>query len=805
MKKIFTLLTMLVMLAFSSQAAYYIVGSAPFGGWNPSSGMVMTQNSDGNYSVTVTLSGTVYFVFADGLASSSSDWDTFNSNYRIGPTGSSDETVEAGKWITTQKAPRGSKSYKFNAAGDNYVITFNPTSMQFKVEGYVEPFVLESCTVSGAPASVFGTEWDPSNTDNDMILQADGTYKLQKFGCELGAGSNLAFKVAANHDWGYSWPENDIIIPIEESGLYDITFTFNPENYDVDCVLKKQGSFDPRTGELFILGNANGNSWGPSVGEKMTTEDGNIFTASFFTNGENIDENDGNGYSYFSFTTKLAESSSDWDGIAGYRVGATVNDYLLSADQLGIDLALGGFGNSNSFKIPAGEYEVTVNLDAMTMVINAVVAPEPTDPPVITYDEETLTVTATGEGEIHLYINGEEVNNPYTFEQTDVDVTYTVTATAQGEGKEISEVATLEVIVPAMVVEPNPYKIEKVWEIADLSFLPFGDNRQGFGMNGKFYINNKADKIISVIDKDGLANTSYPGGANCGITRDEAGNLVVSNAAFPDPWSAEATIKVINPETNEVNEYVVPEECAISGRSDFIGFAKGNLMEDGVLYMVGATNDGVSILTIAGGEVSADESYVASCDGLTPSNMTVINFYEDLAGEESLLYVTRNAAPAKLAFEGDNFTATNFTLPNKGACNGTFPFIWDGKELFVYPTLPNYQDGFAVAEANAEAPIIEVPSTVTANANNYSANWLNAEVDKDGVTIYQYYPGGHITVYRLTKDSGSVDELINDNNKIVANVRYYNIMGQEMQQANGITIVVTTYTDGTRSAVKVIK
>jgi hypothetical protein len=30
-------------------------------------------------------------------------------------------------------------------------------------------------------------------------------------------------------------------------------------------------------------------------------------------------------------------------------------------------------------------------------------------------------------------------------------------------------------------------------------------------------------------------------------------------------------------------------------------------------------------------------------------------------------------------------------------------------------------------------------------------------------------------------------------------------MGQEMNEANGITIVVTTYTDGSHSAVKVIK
>ena len=41
--------------------------------------------------------------------------------------------------------------------------------------------------------------------------------------------------------------------------------------------------------------------------------------------------------------------------------------------------------------------------------------------------------------------------------------------------------------------------------------------------------------------------------------------------------------------------------------------------------------------------------------------------------------------------------------------------------------------------------------------------------------------------------------------KTVADVRYFNLAGQEMQQANGLTIVVTTYTDGTTSAVKVVK
>ena len=44
-----------------------------------------------------------------------------------------------------------------------------------------------------------------------------------------------------------------------------------------------------------------------------------------------------------------------------------------------------------------------------------------------------------------------------------------------------------------------------------------------------------------------------------------------------------------------------------------------------------------------------------------------------------------------------------------------------------------------------------------------------------------------------------------DGEKAVAGVRYFNAIGQEMAQPNGLTIVVTTYTDGTTTAVKVMK
>ena len=318
--------------------------------------------------------------------------------------------------------------------------------------------------------------------------------------------------------------------------------------------------------------------------------------------------------------------------------------------------------------------------------------------------------------------------------------------------------------------EPTPvsYSIEKVWEINNLSFLTTADTRQGFGMNGKFYINDKGTSTIYEVDQNGLTGTTFPGGTNCGFTRDEAGNLVVSNAPFSLSWTGRPEIKVINPTTGEVVTHTIPTGVINFGRSDNIGFARGNMLDQGEIYLVGANSGtNVSRVAISGGELDANATYLASCDGVSTSNTSVLNYYIDLNGEPSVLYITRNSTPVKMAYSGDNFTGTQFSLPNKGACNGAFPFIWDGKELVVYPTLNNYRDGFAVAEMNAAEPLVNVPQTATADANNFTDNWLNAEVvGPREVTIYQYYPGGHLTVWRLTKQGGILRGDVNNDKDV---------------------------------------
>jgi len=390
-----------------------------------------------------------------------------------------------------------------------------------------------------------------------------------------------------------------------------------------------------------------------------------------------------------------------------------------------------------------------------------------TEAPEITYtmDEDEAIVTATGNGEVKLYVNGEEVSNPYTIARGTEDVEYTITATAQAEGEVISEPAELKLTVPAKPEAVYGTGLMKLWSVGMPTQMPEGlvtnDMRQGFGMNGKFYINSKLNKVdeetgevvavptIYVLDKTGRIEKTYPGGLNCGITRDEAGNLVISDQQFPNNWDETSTIKVINPETDVTKVYTVPAEIGMAGRCDFLGFAQGDLMTDGVIYLVSNTTAGVAVMTITDGEVNTDESYNAPCDGLSPTTNTVVNYYKDVEGNDALLYVTRNAAPVKMTFDGSNLVGTAFSLPNKGACNGVFPFVWNDTEFFLYPTLPNYLDGFAIAEANAEAPLYEVAPTYAANPNGIQANWLNAEVDENGLTIYQYVPGGHVAVYRI--------------------------------------------------------
>ena len=135
MKKYYIITIMALVLAILPvRAAIYMVGNAPFGNWNPGSGVTMTEQGNGIYTYTANINGTVWFVFADGQ---DSDWNTFNANYRYGPKNNTEE-VAIGNTYTTQKS-NNNHSYKFTGNGSDYTFTFNLNNFTFSINEYQEP------------------------------------------------------------------------------------------------------------------------------------------------------------------------------------------------------------------------------------------------------------------------------------------------------------------------------------------------------------------------------------------------------------------------------------------------------------------------------------------------------------------------------------------------------------------------------------------------------------------------------------------------------------------------------------------
>ena len=374
MKRLTLIISMLIALVgLNANAAMYIVGSDPFGNWNPGNGVEMTDNGDGTYSYTVAINGTVYFVFGDGL---NSDWGIFNANYRYGPA-TGDTGISAGNWVTTQKAGDHG-AYFFTGSGDDYTFTFDEINSQFKVEGYVEPFnpLTGELFILG---QVNGNNWNPSTgvemnttdeitftlTDAEISDSGDG-YGYFSFTTKLGENAD---------DWGFlpyrrgALADGTLVEDNTETalgawgtanafkalpGTYDITVSINDQNAYVKIV--KKADPQPVVDDVFIMGEVNGNSWAANLGVKMTLNEG-VYTANITTTGEN------DGKSYFSFTKQLAEGAEDWDAIAPYRFGAvSEGDFVMTEELLGVQCDLATDGSYNAIAIPAGEWTVTVDL-----------------------------------------------------------------------------------------------------------------------------------------------------------------------------------------------------------------------------------------------------------------------------------------------------------------------------------------------------------------------------------------------------------------------------------------------------------
>ena len=201
-----------------------------------------------------------------------------------------------------------------------------------------------TATINGTVYFVFG---DGLNNDWD-IFNPDYRYGPTNGNEEVTTGNWKATQKAGDHGSYFFTGTGD-----------EYVFTFD----EINSQFKVEGyvePINPLTGELFALGQVNGNNWDPSAGIAMATTDENVFT---LTDAEITDS--GEGYGFFSFTSKLGEHNEDWS-IAPYRRGAKADGTLVE-DGVAADLA--GWGSTFAFKVVPGKYDIEVNLSENTVLL----------------------------------------------------------------------------------------------------------------------------------------------------------------------------------------------------------------------------------------------------------------------------------------------------------------------------------------------------------------------------------------------------------------------------------------------------
>jgi hypothetical protein len=240
--------------------------------------------------------------------------------------------------------------------------------------GQVQPLVIEVMSITGELTGGWTTDWTDNNW-MDMTQETDNIWSLTVEGFVVEAAKTYYYKAAANHNWNeYCIPgdgsNNDYYFG--EAGIYTLKFVANTETDELTLGVEKTGSIEPSDPTLFILGEANDNGWAPNVGVEMTYLDGKFTAEDVTFKGLN------DGFSYFSFTTKLAEDPDGWDYITPFRIGAVSDgDFLVTDELLGQEISLTSEGGQ-ALKIPAGIYTLGVNLETMKLVLTKTGTIDPT-------------------------------------------------------------------------------------------------------------------------------------------------------------------------------------------------------------------------------------------------------------------------------------------------------------------------------------------------------------------------------------------------------------------------------------------
>ena len=133
-------------------------------------------------------------------------------------------------------------------------------------------------TAAGS-STIFGSNWNETDTSNDLTDKGDGIWELTKTGCILEQNVKNEFKVVKNHSWVESYPAANYVFTVKETGTYSVTIQFDANNCTINATYTKTGGavIGEKTwtvaGSLEILGV----KWDPKATENdMIKQEDNV-------------------------------------------------------------------------------------------------------------------------------------------------------------------------------------------------------------------------------------------------------------------------------------------------------------------------------------------------------------------------------------------------------------------------------------------------------------------------------------------------------------------------------------------------
>lgn len=225
-------------------------------------------------------------------------------------------------------------------------------------------------TVAGSSDVAFGTAWDPTNTENDMLLMDGTIYSWMKEGLTLSAGT-IEFKVCEDHAWTTAYPASNYVLTIPADGIYTVMIMFDAASGVVDA-------FAEKTGDAVVIPTVamHGNFAGPS-----NWADTENFTIAADNKTATLVLN--------------LEATTDKPYEFGMRIGGkgnwTSNGVAFTRENASA-VVVSGSGNLTLTADVTGEYTFTWTYETNTLAITFPAKEEPQ--PVATWDEIVFTEVA---------------------------------------------------------------------------------------------------------------------------------------------------------------------------------------------------------------------------------------------------------------------------------------------------------------------------------------------------------------------------------------------------------------------------